>query len=323
MPHQHIQVTVPKTKIDDIIALGERDGVTYAGVSAVKGDVRTLFFLTTAKAQQPFLDDLQSSLHKTSDWHIAILPVTAVVSHKTDEDEPEAPQAREALLEDALRDAEMTPISIALVAISALVAALGMINDNVSAIIGAMVIAPLLGPLLGSVLGVTLGEIGLFAKSARTSVVGIGLAILVGAVLGLAVHFDPSTAELAARTNVGFDDVALALAAGAAAVMTLTSGVASALVGVMVAVALVPPATAMGLFLGTAAWEMAGHSALLLAVNLTALQFSGLIVFLIRGVRPRTRYRRAKVRTTIWLSLGVSGALLVVLVLLIGLQIAR
>jgi uncharacterized membrane protein len=123
--------------------------------------------------------------------------------------------------------------------------------------------------------------------------------------------------ELAARTSVGFDDIALALAAGSAAALSLTAGVASILVGVMVAVALIPLATAVGLLLGKAAWFMAGEAGLLLAVNLVALHLSGQIVLLVRGVKPRTRYRRAKVKQSIRLSLIVSGVLLLILAALI------
>jgi uncharacterized membrane protein len=82
-----------------------------------------------------------------------------------------------------------------------------------------------------------------------------------------------------------------------------------------------PPAAAIGLFLGKAAWLMAGDAALLLAVNLASIHLSGQLVFLVRGVKPRTRYRQAKVRQSVRSSLAVSAALLVVLALLIGYQV--
>lgn len=326
MTHQYVHVVVPKTAVDDVIEIGEREGVTLCGVTAVKGATRTVYFLASRKAQQDLLDDLQRSLHKTPDWQIAICPVDAVVTKsrgEDEEDEAEVSETREELLSQISRNAAVTPTYLTLVAISAVVAALGMIEDNVAAIIGAMVIAPLLGPLLGSILGVSLGERDLLVKGAEAGAVGIALAVAVGAVLGFVLPLDVAGNELAARAAVGFDDIALALAAGAAAALSLTAGVASILVGVMVAVALMPPATAIGLFLGKAAWPMAGDALLLLAVNLAALHLSGQVVFLVRGVKPRTRYRRAKVRQSIRLSLIVSGALLVVLALLIGLEVVQ
>ncbi|WP_346907800.1 TIGR00341 family protein [uncultured Roseibium sp.] len=323
MSHQYVHVIGPKDTVDDIIEFADRDGVTLAGISAAKGPVRTVSFLTTAKAQQPLLDDLQSALQKTEGWQIAITPVDAVVTKEQDEDpdEDEITESREALLAEISKNAGITPTSLTLVAISTVVAALGMIENNVAAIIGAMVIAPLLGPLLGSILGVSLGERGLIIQSAKASAVGILLAVAIGGVLGIALPFDVSSKELASRAAVGFDDIALALAAGAAAALSLTAGAASILVGVMVAVALMPPAAAIGLFLGKTAWLMAGDAALLLAVNLAALHLSGQIVFLVRGIKPRTRYRQAKVKQAIRFSLAVSGLLLLALALVIGYKV--
>jgi len=96
------------------------------------------------------------------------------------------------------------------------VAALGMIEDNVAVIIGAMVIAPLLGPVLASILGVSLGQRSLIIESIKTSAAGVALAISLGIVLGLIIPFDIQTAELASRGSAGFEDIAMALAAGIA-----------------------------------------------------------------------------------------------------------
>ncbi len=325
MSHQYVHVIVPRAKVDDIIKLAERDGVTFVGISAVKGPLRTISFLATLKAQQALIDDLQRVLHNTRDWKIALLPVGAVVtkSPEDEDDRPETSETREELLSEISHNAGITSTFLVLVAISALVAALGMIRGDVAVIIGAMVIAPLLGPLLGTSLGVALGERQLIVNSVKANIAGFALAVGVGTLLGIVLNFDLSGQELAARAHVGYENIALALAAGAAAAMSLTAGAASVLVGVMVAVALLPPATAIGLFLGKAAWAMAGKAAILLAVNVAALILSGQIVFLIRGIQPRTRYRRAKVRQSVWFSLAVSGALLAVLALLIGYQILQ
>lgn len=301
--------------------------MSLAGVSAPKGPVRTVSFLSANKAQQKLLDDLQRELHDTDDWQIAISPLDAVVSRKPDDEEEESEaeisETREELLAQISRNAALTPTYLILVAISAVVAALGMIGGDVAVIIGAMVIAPLLGPVLGAILGVTLGEKELLFRGLKAGVAGNLLAILIGTALGVILPFDVTTSELAARASVGFETIALALASGVAAALSLTAGAASVLVGVMVAVALMPPATAIGLFLGKGNWWMAGDALLLLTVNLASIQFSGQIVFLLRGVKPRTRYRQAKVRQAIRLSLVVSGLLLAILAALIAWQVSR
>jgi uncharacterized hydrophobic protein (TIGR00341 family) len=319
MPHNYVNVVVEKANVDKIISLGEREGVTLSGVSAPKGPNRTVSFLATLKVQQDLLDDLQRALGKAENWEIAICPVDAVVTKSNKEqDENEVTETREELLAQLSRNAALTPTYMILVVISAIVASLGMIGNNVAAIIGGMVIAPLLGPLLGSILGVSLGERKLILQGIMASAAGIALAIGTGLLLGLALNFDIGASELAYRSKVGFEDIALALAAGAAAALSVTAGVASVLVGVMAAVALLPPAAAIGLFLGKQSWLMAGEAALLLSVNLVALHLSGQLVFLLRGIHPRTRHRRAKVKQSIRFSLLVSGGLLITLALLVG-----
>jgi uncharacterized membrane protein len=90
------------------------------------------------------------------------------------------------------------------------------------------------------------------------------------------------------------DSAVLAMASGAAAVLSLTSGLPSVLVGVMVAVALLPPAATMGLMLGAGQMELAYGAAFLLAVNIVAVNLSAKLGFLIQGIKPRTWLEKEK-----------------------------
>lgn len=75
------------------------------------------------------------------------------------------------------------------------------------------------------------------------------IAFTAAAILGLALDADPATSELAPRTRVEVWDLVLALAAGCAGALSYTTGVPTYLTGVMVAVALLPPAVASGMLL--------------------------------------------------------------------------
>nr|MBS0020561.1 DUF389 domain-containing protein [Gammaproteobacteria bacterium] len=113
------------------------------------------------------------------------------------------------------------------------------------------------------------------------------------------------------------DSVALALASGAAAVLSLTTGLPSVLVGVMVAVALLPPAATLGLMLGRGQPDLATGAALLLAVNIVCLNLASKIVFLVRGIRPRTWWEKAQAKRAMTIYLVVWVVTLFVLVLAI------
>lgn len=319
MAYHTISVVVPKDDVDLAIEAAKRDGATLAGVSSVKGGSRSVSFIVSPDCRQVVLDDLQKALHKVEDWQITISPIEAIIAKKSKElKDNENTQSREELMADISKGAKLSPNFLFLVVTSAVVAALGMIEDNVAVIIGAMVIAPLLGPVLASILGVSLGERSLIIESIKTSAAGVALAISLGIVLGLIIPFDIQTAELASRGSAGFEDIAMALAAGIAAALSVTSGVSSVLVGVMVAVALLPPATAIGLFIGKQELGMAGGAAMLLAINLCALYLSGQIVFFLRGIKPRTWYMRKKAEQSIRFSIGAWAILLLILSGLIG-----
>ncbi|WP_412507022.1 TIGR00341 family protein [Roseovarius sp. SYSU LYC5161] len=202
------------------------------------------------------------------------------------------------------------------VTLSTVVAAFGMIADNVAVVVGAMVIAPLLGPNLALAVGVALGDGRLMGRAILSSLTGLGLALGLGVVIAQLWPVDATSAELRARAEVGFDGMAIALASGAAAALSLVTGMSSALVGVMVAVALLPPTTAIGLFLGAGHARMALDAALLLAVNVVCVTLAAQVIMVLRGITPRTWFEKRSARRAslingvIWLGLLVALAAL-------------
>ena len=159
-----------------------------------------------------------------------------------------------------------------------------------------MVIAPLLGPNLAFALGTALGDTSLMKKSGLTTALGISIAIVLSVVLGFLWPFDVTSPELMSRTNVGISSVVLALASGAAASISLTTGLSSVLVGVMVAVALLPPAATFGLMLGHGNFDFAIGAGILLAINVVCVNLASKLVFFLKGVRPRTWWEREKAK---------------------------
>jgi uncharacterized hydrophobic protein (TIGR00341 family) len=206
---------------------------------------------------------------------------------------------------------------VALVVLASVVAGIGLSRDNTAAVIGAMVVAPLLGPNMALALGMVLGDGSLIRRAFRTDVAGLALAFASAAVLGLLLDADPSTPELASRTRVSVWDLVLALAAGCAGALSYTTGVPTYLTGVMVAVALLPPAVASGILL--AQGQLAGaFAALLLAVgNVTALTLAAILTFLWRGMRPRNWWQEERARRSARVGVAVFVGMLVALAALI------
>lgn len=205
------------------------------------------------------------------------------------------------------------------VAFSTVVATVGLIQNSPAVLVGAMVIAPLLGPNMALALSATLGDGALFAKSFRTAVSGIVLALLLAVGIGGVLDFSEPGPELLARTRISLYDVALALSAGAAGALALTQGAGLSLVGVMVAVALLPPLITIGLMLGTGTYGLAAGAGLLLTTNVVGINASAISIFLWRGFRPRSWWeakqsaRHSRRALTIWLAILTSVAVYIVL----------
>ncbi len=195
------------------------------------------------------------------------------------------------------------------VILSTIVAAAGLIRDNVAVIIGAMVIAPLLRPNMALALATTLGETKLERRALSALAAGLAISFGISVAAGLVIPVDPAVREIASRAVVGVGDIILALAAGSAGALAFTSGVPASLVGVMVAVALLPPLVTAGLLLGIGQFAMVMQAFLLLATNIICVNLAGVATFLVQGVQPRAwwdqhRARRMVMRAvTIWMLL--------------------
>jgi uncharacterized hydrophobic protein (TIGR00341 family) len=290
---------------DEVSAIAEKLEISdfRLGIAAEDG-TQPMRLLVTNDKLQSVLDALQSVLDSQPAARILVLPVEIALPKPSEEERKEedaATEAREALYEGVEKNARLDLNFLVLVVLSTTVAAVGLIENNVAVVIGAMVIAPLLGPNLAFGLGTALGDVSLMRKAALSTSVGIVLAVVLSVVIGFIWSFDAARPVLAAGTRVGYDSIALALASGAAAALSLTTGLSSVLVGVMVAVALLPPAVTLGLMLGHAEPKLAFGAGLLLAVNVVCINLSIKLVFFVKGIRPRTWWEKEKAKRAMYI----------------------
>ena len=297
---KYVELVIKEGNADTVSAIAEKQEATDLRISAVGDDgMQAIRLLVTDDKLQSVLDALQTLLGGQSSARIIVLPVEVTLPEPSEEERKEEDSAmavREALYAGVEKNARLEPNFIVLVFLSTIVAAIGLIENNVAVVIGAMVIAPLLGPNLAFGLGTALGDVALMRQAALTTTAGIALAVVLAVAISLFYPFDVAAPEIASRTVVGLDSAALALASGAAAALSLTTGLSSVLVGVMVAVALLPPAVTLGLMLGYGDFNLAMGAGLLLAINLVCVNLSCKLVFLLKGIRPRTWVEKERAR---------------------------
>jgi uncharacterized hydrophobic protein (TIGR00341 family) len=297
---KYVEMVTDAGRADSVTAIAAKFEVADCRSGVISKDgMQPIRLLVADDKLQPVLDSLQLLLGTQPAARIVVLPVEIALPKPSEEErkeEDEATTASEALYEGVEKNARLDLNFVVLIILSTTVAAIGLIESNVAVIIGAMVIAPLLGPNLAFGLGTALGDIALMRKSALTNFVGCALAIALSVVIGIFWPFDVFSPELIVRTEVGLDSVALALASGAAAALSLTTGLSSVLVGVMVAVALLPPAVTLGLMLGQGHNSLALGAGLLLAINLVCINLASKVVFFLKGIRPRTWWEQKKAK---------------------------
>jgi len=312
-----IQVIAPLAAEKNIEKLLSEQSVISFHKSALLEDDHAIFnLLTKAEDRQRVIDTLHELMQMSEKARINILPVDAtlpVVETRA------AGDTREELYQKIGHGSQLDFTYLLLTFLSTIVALIGLLQDNVAVVVGAMVIAPFLGPNLAFAFATSLGDRELMQQSFICGTVGMSLAILLAACVGGLSGSVPESTELLSRTEVGMSGVALAVASGVAGVLSLTTGLSMTLVGVMVAVALLPPAATLGYMFGVGDMQAAYGALLLLSVNIVCVNLSGLLVFLGKGIRPRLWFERRMAKPYVLGGIVVWSIALVALVSIIGL----
>lgn len=323
-----VEVIAPSAYLDTINAAADTQAVIQRTVlPSTNQDVSVVHLITRAQGRQRLIDELQRALGAADNWRVSLIPIDTSLPVRPETEEDAAAtardrtnQTREELANAISAGAALTADFAWMTALAAIVAAAGLIGDNTAVVIGAMVIAPLLAPNIALALGAALGNAKLVLRGVEALLAGIAMSVVLGYALAYVLGAHGLTHELSLRTSVGPESALLALASGAAAALSITAGTSMALVGVMVAVALLPPAVTAGIEAEMKNWPGAFAAGGLLIVNVAAVNLAAHAVFFYRGIRPKTWLeQRAASQSTllsaaIWLVL-LAGALTVAFVL--------
>ena len=321
-----IKVNFPADKSDAVIRIIEAAKPVDWSMDAGYGRYEKAVEIVVGKGDgQELIDGLQSLLGSSSNWRVVVMPIEATLPRpEIDEDKGSEDETakkstsslREELYQKVSGDCRLNTDFIILTVLSSIVAAIGLNTDNVAIVIAAMVIAPLLGPILAFSLAAALGDWTLMRKATKTAIAGLAVGFGFALTLTLLMPVNIESMELMSRTIIGPEIIALALASGAAAALSLSTGISSALVGVMVAVALLPPSVASALFLGAGEYEKAAGAAILLGINVVCAILSAQLIFVYKGIRPRKWSSQIKAARSVKINAAVWIALLIILVVL-------
>ena len=270
--------------------------------------------LVRAKDVDRVIDVFSSFFRDEEHYRIVVLPVDVSIPREeelesTPEKEEEPPSdgiGLEELYQKIKPSVVLSKRFMWLVLLSSIVAAIGLLKDDVAVIIGSMVIAPLLGPFVGLSLASVLGDFRLMKNSLPTIAVGAIIAVAIGLIAGYLAP--PSMAfshQVLSRSQVDFLFILLAIASGIAGAYSLTQDLSETLVGVMMAVSVLPPLVASGIMFSKHMFVQASAAIILFLINAVCINLSGVATFAANGIRPLKIWEAERAKKALIISMLV------------------
>ncbi|MEU6141334.1 DUF389 domain-containing protein [Streptomyces sp. NPDC047081] len=294
----HLRLITPADRTDDVVRLIEKT-VGTAHLVVLPGAARNpAGDVVTCDVAREAGDELIGALRELEldrTGSIAVENIDLSLSKRADKAEAEAPgEGADAVLWEHLADAthEESTLSVTYVAfitIATMIAACGVVLDNAILIVGAMAVGPEFGPLAGICTAVVQRHPRLALRSLTALLVGFAVAML--ATVGFtyfmdAVNLFTRVRLEAERPNTNFIyrpdafSFVVAVLAGIAGTLSLTSAKSGLLVGVAISVTTVPAAANAAVAFAYSEYRQAWGSTEQLLLNLLGIVLAGTLTLL-------------------------------------------
>lgn len=294
----HLRLITPSDKTDSVVRLIEKTvGTTHLVVmqGAARNPVGDVVMCDVAReAGDELLGELRE-LEIDKCGSIAIENIDLSLSERADKARDDAPgEGADAVLWEHLADAthEESTLSftyIAFITLATMIAACGVVLDNAILIVGAMAVGPEFGPLAGLCTALVRRAPRLALRSAMALLVGFAFAMAVT----VAFSYFMDSIELfsreqldAERPNTAFVyapdafSFIVAVLAGIAGTLSLTSAKSGLLVGVAISVTTVPAAANAAVALSYGDTKQTWGSTEQLLLNLLGIILAGTLTLL-------------------------------------------
>ena len=309
-----VQIAVSAPRVEAATTAIDRFGAEYVVAAGPEtADTQLVIVPVPTGAVEELLETLRAAgvdernFTVVSDLASVISPRTEALreSFAADADEDPEKLAREELSDTVGALLGESGTFVALTAISAIVAVAGILTDAAAVVVGSMVIAPLIGPAMATSVGTVLDEEDLFRRGLFRQLSGFLIAVVAATAMAGGVRYaglippgtDLSTiGQFASRSRPDVLSLAVALGAGAAGAISLTSGISTALVGVMIAAALIPPIGVVGIGIAYGQPAAILGAGALVVVNLLAINLTALGVLVAQDYQPRQWFRLSDAR---------------------------
>ncbi|KAB1191277.1 MULTISPECIES: TIGR00341 family protein [Haloferax] len=327
-----VQVLIPEGTRESVLTALDEQGIDYAVFDEVgRGDFEAMVQFPVPPSGVESMMDVLTEAGVQEDSYTIVLPTETVVSQRLSALVERFPGLRIAREELYARAQDLAPANstfFAFLVLSTIIATTGLLLDSAATIIGAMVVAPLMGPAISASVGTILDDPKMTRRGVILQVTGLLAAIATAAIMGVLLQqtilIPPqlditSIPQVAERTSPNFLSLFLALGSGFAGSISIMRGSGSTLVGVAIAVALVPPAATSGLGLAFGLPGVAIAAAVLVVVNLLAINLSALVLFYLAGFKPLEAGTYEGVKSSLFSRIAIIAVGIAVLSIVLGL----
>jgi uncharacterized hydrophobic protein (TIGR00341 family) len=328
---------IPAGKRAAVVRALDEEGVDYVITDETSGRKYTavaMFPLPTA-AVEPVLERLREAGIDERTYTVIVAAET-VISRRFEALEEEYEQeserggdriSREELQAKADSLASGMGTYVLMTVISAVIATAGLLLDSPATVVGSMVIAPLIGPAMSAAIGTVVDDEDMFRRGVRMQVLGVAVAVAAATLFAFLLRtfalvppgLDPlQLAEVSERLAPNVLVLVVAIGAGIAGIVSLMTGVSATLVGVMIAVALIPPAAAVGIGIAFRIPRLVLGAGVIVAVNVLSINLAALVVLWYEGYRPQRWFREDDARAAFVKRVAVLVAAIAVLSVFLG-----
>ncbi|TFG10941.1 MAG: TIGR00341 family protein [Promethearchaeota archaeon] len=294
---RQIQISVQKEHLDKIMDVLITK-LEIENVIHLLGDQNVLIIFRTSQTRVPtILEELNEIGLGTEYGIIDILPIEATIPKLSDierveiiEEQPlESRIALEEILEDIEGATKPNLNYFIFIILSAIIASSGLVLNSIAVVIASMIISPLMGPILGFSYGVITHNKAMLKNSLIAQTIGILLSIGCGLLLGfttiLLTNTNEITHQMSIRSFPSYLDIIITSCAGIATGFSISGVIKTSLVGVAIALSLMPPAVNIGLAFIYGDFILSLGSLILLIVNILIINICSLIVMRIKNFR--------------------------------------
>lgn len=332
-----VQVMIPAGKRAAVVRALEDEGVDYVVTDETSNREYTgvATFPLPKAAVEPVLERLREAGIDERTYTVIVAAET-VISRRFEELEAEYAEesdrdedriSRQELQAKADDLASGMGTYVLMTVISAVIATAGLLLDSPATVVGSMVIAPLIGPAMSAAIGTVVDDEEMFRRGVRMQVLGVAVAVAAATLFAVSLRtlglvppgLDPlELAEVAERLAPNVLVLAVAIGAGVAGIVSLMTGVSATLVGVMIAVALIPPAAAVGIGIAFGIPRLVLGAGVIVAVNVLSINLAALVMLWYEGYRPERWFREDDARATVVKRVAVLVAAIAVLSVFLG-----